>query len=655
MSQFFFELKPGMVLDNRYELREFLGRGAFGAVYRAHDRDLDIDCALKLLSPQWTGDSEHVQRFKHEIRIGRKIRHVNVCQIYDFGEFQDIKFISMEFVEGQNLTARLRSEPPLSLAEKMQIVLQVCEALGAAHRAGVVHRDLKLDNIMLDRQGRAKVMDFGIARATDMTRLTATDKILGTTQYMPPEQWRGEEVDARADIYALGVLMYVLFAGRPPFEGSSHVALFYQHLNQPPPPLLSLRPDLPPLLGELVESCLAKDREDRPSSTESLAHELAEVPVDGVERPGRPTKTLAALRAGSTETMEPGKPARGRTGGLALAAGLILAAFGAAALWLPRDPAAPPISAPTPVATLAAVALPAQGGAPSATQDARPASPAADQASPPAPAADQPSPPAPAGPEAPVRQAPEETATTKPAATRSQAPRADSPTVAPAQEPELDADSAELRDVVNRFEGYLAAGDRAAALALLDSVRLPPARGLRGRERRKEVSRKIEALRAKVAAQLAPSPMAAPAPASKGLVRLRVDVWANVRVDGQDAGTTPRPPIELSAGPHRIVLENPETQGRVERTVEVKAGETVTLDVGLLYGELEIQTEPQARASVKLPDGTVRDLGMTPVTAELPGGRDVQLLLESGGTTRAFIVRVPGGGRQTFRKTLGGP
>jgi serine/threonine-protein kinase len=607
MSQLFFELKPGLVLGGRYELSEFLGKGAFGSVYRAHDRELDMDCAVKLLSPHWTADSEHVRRFKAEIKIGRKIRHENVCQIYDFGEFKEVKFISMELVDGRNLTARLQETPPLGLAEGIDLVRQICAGLEAAHRVGVVHRDLKSDNVMIDRSGRVKIMDFGIARAGDMTRLTATDKILGTTQYMPPEQWRGEEVDARADLYALGVLMYLVFTGRPPFQGENHVALFYQHLNQPPPAVLSLRPELPAALGRLIESCVAKDREQRPRSAEAIARELAAIPLRDEEGrlALRDPKALEAAARGerasdhgtlvplSLDTRRLGRPRTGRrpilivAGLLAALAGGAAAGFGLLPSWLESEDSPGPaesLAAPTPGQT-------------------RPPAPRAPTSS----ALEAES--EPAGIETPI---PEPTQTSaEPSPQRPSTPAArprsrESPSAKPSPDFEPTPKQASSPE--------------------------PPAVSARGR----------------------PDPTQPPAstPAAKGLVKFRLNSWASVRVDGRDYGTTPLRPLELAPGPHQIRLENSETEARIDRTVEVRPGQTVTVEADLLYGTLDIDPQPRSEARLKLPDGSIQELGLTPVSAQLPGGRDVQLLLRFDGQERAIIVRIPAGAHQRFQRNL---
>jgi serine/threonine protein kinase/tetratricopeptide (TPR) repeat protein len=300
--QITYGLQPGMVLGERYELLRFLGRGGFGRVFQATDRLLGIGCALKFLDPHLTEDEEQVNRFKREILLGRKVRHENACQIFDFGEVDGFKFISMEFVDGQSLKDRLKSGPPLSFPERLQAVLEMCAALDVAHRQGIVHRDLKLDNIMFDSAGRVKVMDFGIAHSADTANMTSSNKLLGTPLYMAPERWRGEDVGPASDIYALGVLMYQLFTGRAPFESEEIVVVCFQHINDPPPPVLSLNPEVPDALASLIERCVAKSAPDRFVDAGELGRALAAL---------EPTGSAAAFdeerRAAPTPAVLPGE------------------------------------------------------------------------------------------------------------------------------------------------------------------------------------------------------------------------------------------------------------------------------------------------------------------------------------------------------------
>lgn len=296
-QQMAYGLRPGMVLGNRFELLRFVGRGGFGRVFEARDRLLGIDVAIKFLDPHFTEDEEQVSRFKREILLGRKVRHDNACQIFDFGEIDGFMFISMEFVDGQSLKERLGSDPPPSMQQLLQMVLQICAALDVAHRQGIVHRDLKLDNIMLDKADRVKVMDFGIAHSADTANMTSSNKLLGTPLYMSPERWRGEQAEAPSDIYALGVLMYQLFTGRPPFVSEEFVVVCFMHINDPPPPVLDLNPSLPAELAQIIERCVAKDPAARYADAGELWRALETLVPEGSIPEG-----LNALRSGPTPT-----------------------------------------------------------------------------------------------------------------------------------------------------------------------------------------------------------------------------------------------------------------------------------------------------------------------------------------------------------------
>jgi predicted Ser/Thr protein kinase len=363
-----------MVLGERYDLLKFLGRGGFGRVFRARDRLLDIDCALKFLDPHLTEDEEQVNRFKREILLGRKVRHENACQIFDFGELDGHKFISMEFVDGQSLKDRLAADPPLQYQDLLRIVLEICAALDVAHRQGIVHRDLKLENIMLDSTGLVKVMDFGIAHSADTANMTSSNKLLGTPSYMAPERWRGEDVGTPSDIYALGVLMYQLFTGRPPFDSQEMVVVCFQHINDPPPPALSLNPQLPEELAQIMERCLAKAAGERYADAGELGRALAALAPTGAfevfldDRRSAPTPSVAtgrrAVRTAGAEAdsevsdeLEP--VSRRRVGWLVALMALLLGASvgGLAYLLLGPGPDGPDVQ-PTPAPTGLAAAVP---------------------------------------------------------------------------------------------------------------------------------------------------------------------------------------------------------------------------------------------------------------------------------------------------------
>src|SRR5437879_11862119 len=214
-------LTPGTILGERYELIRLLGRGGMGAVYQAHDRELDRQVALKVIRGDMAANPEILRRFKQELILARQITHKNVIRIFDLGQADGIKFISMDYIDGQDLRSLAHEKGKLTPEEAASIIIQVCGALDAAHAAGVVHRDLKPQNIRVDKQGRATVMDFGIARSMEVTGMTQTGALLGTPEYMSPEQAKGEEVDARSDLFTVGIIFYELLTGKLPYQADT--------------------------------------------------------------------------------------------------------------------------------------------------------------------------------------------------------------------------------------------------------------------------------------------------------------------------------------------------------------------------------------------------------------------------------------------------
>jgi eukaryotic-like serine/threonine-protein kinase len=213
----FHSLQQGVVFGGRYEILGVLGQGGMGAVYKARDRELDRLIALKVIRPELAMDPAILQRFKQELILSRNITHKNVVRIYDLGEADGIRFISMEYVDGEDLRTILRREGKLSSKEAITVVEQVCRALDSAHAEGVIHRDLKPQNIMRDKYGRIVVMDFGLARSLGDSGLTQTGAIVGTLEYMSPEQALGSTLDQRSDIFSVGLIFYELLTGKAPY------------------------------------------------------------------------------------------------------------------------------------------------------------------------------------------------------------------------------------------------------------------------------------------------------------------------------------------------------------------------------------------------------------------------------------------------------
>jgi len=217
-------LRIGTVLGSRYEILELLGEGGMGAVYKAADREVDRIVALKVIRPEMASNPEILARFKQELLLSSQVTHRNVIRIYDLGEAQGVKFITMEFLEGENLYQILKQRQKLEVAEAVDIMEQVASGLAAAHSAGIIHRDLKPGNIMRDKNGRVVVMDFGLARTFSGDGMTRTGAMLGTIEYMSPEQAQGEDVKASSDIFTVGLILYELLAGVTPFYAESAIA-----------------------------------------------------------------------------------------------------------------------------------------------------------------------------------------------------------------------------------------------------------------------------------------------------------------------------------------------------------------------------------------------------------------------------------------------
>ncbi|HEX2712653.1 MAG TPA: serine/threonine-protein kinase, partial [Candidatus Acidoferrales bacterium] len=267
-------LQPGTLLGSRYEIQKQLGQGGMGAVYQAKDRELDRMVALKVIRPELAGRPEILQRFKQELILARQVTHKNVIRIYDLGEADGIKFITMQFIEGRDLRTLLAEKGKFGAEEAVGIILQVCLALEAAHAEGVVHRDLKPQNIMLDSQQRASVMDFGIARSVEPGGMTQTGALMGTPEYMSPEQVRGEHVDARSDLFALGIIFCELLTGKMPYKAESAMGLMFKRTQERATTVAQLEPSVPKPLSDVVAKCLEIDPKLRYQSAAEIRQDL---------------------------------------------------------------------------------------------------------------------------------------------------------------------------------------------------------------------------------------------------------------------------------------------------------------------------------------------------------------------------------------------
>lgn len=271
------ELTPGSTFAGRYQIIEELGRGGMGRVYKVFDKDIEEKVALKLLNPDIASDEKTIKRFRNELKFARKITHVNVCRMYDLNEEKGVPFITMEYVPGEDLKTTIRRMEQLTVGKAISIAKQVCEGLAEAHRLGVVHRDLKPQNIMIDSQGNAHIMDFGIARQAEARGMTVEGMIIGTPEYMSPEQVEGKEADQRSDIYSLGMIIYEMLTGRVPFEGDTALSIALKHKTEIPREPREFNTQIPVDLNQMILKCIEKDREKRYKSANELLSELIKI------------------------------------------------------------------------------------------------------------------------------------------------------------------------------------------------------------------------------------------------------------------------------------------------------------------------------------------------------------------------------------------
>src|SRR5437660_5890414 len=244
------------------------------SVYRAHDRLLERHVALKILHAQYTGDDEFVERFKREARSVAQLSHPNIVTVIDRGEDAGRQFIVFEYIDGENLKELVVRRGRLSVTDAVELGLQIARALAFAHGQGLVHRDVKPQNVLLNGDGDAKVTDFGIARSLDVEGVTQVGTVLGTSDYIAPEQASGQRVEAQTDVYSLGIVLYELLAGELPFTGDNFVAVAMKHVNEIPRSLLEVRPDVPPRVANAIDRALEKDPNRRFPSMDAFAAEL---------------------------------------------------------------------------------------------------------------------------------------------------------------------------------------------------------------------------------------------------------------------------------------------------------------------------------------------------------------------------------------------
>ncbi len=297
-----------VVLNGRYELHRRVGRGGMAEVYLARDRLLDRLVAIKILFPEFATDPSFVARFRREAQAAANLNHPNIVGVYDWGKERGTYYIVMEYVDGQTVSEILRNEGPIEPKRAAGIAADVAAALGFAHRKGVVHRDVKPGNVLITKSGEVKVADFGIARAMTASseeNLTQTGSVMGTATYFSPEQAQGKPVDARSDLYSLGVVLYEMASGKPPFSADSPVAIAYKHVQEPIPSLAEKVPGIPPDYEAITLRALSKDVEDRYPDGAAMRADLLRF------REGKPIAAVNAVPTGPARPPTPPTPPAG--------------------------------------------------------------------------------------------------------------------------------------------------------------------------------------------------------------------------------------------------------------------------------------------------------------------------------------------------------
>ncbi len=303
-------LESRSLFAKRYEVHEELGKGGMGEVYRVMDISLNEEMALKVLKPEIAADKGMIERFKNELKLARKIAHRNVCKMYDLNVDKEIPYITMEYVKGENLKSLILTKGKLSLDEAINIVQQICEGLAEAHDLGIVHRDLKPQNIMIDKNNMAKIMDFGISRSTETPGITQTGMIIGTPDYISPEQAEGRGTDQRSDLYSVGVILFEMTTGRLPFEGETALSVLLKHKTETPLSPSNINREISGGLNRLILKLLEKDPDKRFQSARELLAGLTKLeqkdfPVERPEIPSKPPGSVNSIAVLPFKDMSP--------------------------------------------------------------------------------------------------------------------------------------------------------------------------------------------------------------------------------------------------------------------------------------------------------------------------------------------------------------
>jgi serine/threonine protein kinase len=291
-------LERGSTFARRFEIIEEIGRGGMGTVYKAFDTKIREVVALKLLKPEIASDPDTIERFQNELKLARRVAHRHVCRMYDLSEEGLSFYLSMEYVQGEDLKSFIRRSGHLTEAKALLLGHQIAEGLAEAHRLGVIHRDLKPQNIMIDRDGNAKIMDFGIARSLHGRGMTATGVIIGTPEYMSPEQAEAKDVDKRSDIYSLGAVLYEMVTGRVPFEGETPLSIILKHRGEPAPDPKDMNEQISPAFSQVILRCLEKEKDKRFQQAEDIV-----AVFDQIEQ-GLPTPHQSTIRRKPMTTRE---------------------------------------------------------------------------------------------------------------------------------------------------------------------------------------------------------------------------------------------------------------------------------------------------------------------------------------------------------------